>query len=112
MGATKLILDSNNWHFNENLSFAIKSYIRKRKIGKGKQATTINEKVVITWNQKYAIREKIRRDGAIEYAQKLTNAQLYHQTSKKGGKKYLENPDPFDLDGVLPLAGGLLSAQG
>ena len=84
------ILDPNNWHFNENLSFAIKSYIRKRKIGKGKQTTTINEKVVITWNQKYAIREKIRRDGAIEYAQKLTNAQLYHQTSKKGGKKYLE----------------------
>ena len=68
----------------------IKSYIRQRKIGKGKQTVTVKEKVVITWNQKYAIREKIRRDGAIEYAQKLTNAQLYHQTSKKGGKKYLE----------------------
>ena len=96
------ILDPQNWHFNENLSFAIKSYIRKRKIGKGKQATTINEKVVITWNQKYAIREKIRRDGAIEYAQKLTNAQLYHQTSKKGGKKYLE------LNYVDPKTGEVL----
>ncbi|HFI0450008.1 TPA: IS1634 family transposase, partial [Streptococcus suis] len=50
----------------------------------------IKEKVVITWSKKYADRERIRRDGALEYASHLTNAELFRQTSKKGGKKYLD----------------------
>ncbi|MGL5041805.1 MAG: hypothetical protein ACRC6X_01725 [Culicoidibacterales bacterium] len=29
------------------------------------------------------------RDGALEYASKLTNAEIFRQTCKKGGKKYL-----------------------
>ena len=45
---------------------------------------------MITWNQKYEARERIRREGALEYASKLTNAELFRQTSKKGGKKYLD----------------------
>lgn len=45
---------------------------------------------MITWNKKYADRERIRREGALEYASKLTNAELFRQTSKKGGKKYLD----------------------
>lgn len=84
------ILDSSGWQFNDSMTFAIKSYIRERKLGKSKNSPTVKEKVIITWSKKYAIREKIRRDGAIAYAEKLTNAELFRQTSKKGGKKYLD----------------------
>ncbi|MGQ7355407.1 IS1634 family transposase, partial [Streptococcus suis] len=38
----------------------------------------------------YEDRERIRREGALDYANKLTDAELFRQTSKKGGKKYLE----------------------
>lgn len=81
------IMDPSGWAFNEAMTFASKSMIRKRKL---KDQTTIEEKVLITWNKKYAEREKTRRDGALEYASKLTDAELYRQTSKRGGKKYLE----------------------
>ncbi|QQA37507.1 IS1634 family transposase [Tuanshanicoccus lijuaniae] len=84
------ILDTSDWAYNQTLTFAKKSYIRTRKLGTGKNAPQVQEKVLITWNEKYAIREKLRREGALEYASKLTNAELYRQTSKKGGKKYLD----------------------
>ena len=90
-GASKeiqaFILDPNGWLYNEKETFACKSMIRKREL-KGKEI--IEEKVLVTWNKKYADREKKRRDGALEYASKLTNAELFRQTAKKGGKKYLE----------------------
>ncbi len=86
------ILDNNDWQFNLTETFAKKSMIRERKLTNG---LIIKEKVVVTWNEKYAIREKKRRDGALDYAEKLTNAELFRQTSKKGGKKYL---DLFYLD--------------
>ncbi|HFI0075976.1 TPA: IS1634 family transposase, partial [Streptococcus suis] len=44
----------------------------------------------MTWSKKYEDRERIRREGALDYANKLTDAELFRQTSKKGGKKYLE----------------------
>lgn len=84
------ILDPEGWHFNETKTFAKKSYIRRRKLGNRKASPVVEEKVLITWNEKYAQRERIRRDGALEYASKLTNAELFRQTSKKGGKKYLD----------------------
>ncbi|HFI0696278.1 TPA: IS1634 family transposase, partial [Streptococcus suis] len=84
------ILDPEGWHFNAEGTFAKKSYIRSRKLGTGKGSKMIKEKVVITWSKKYADRERIRRDGALEYASHLTNAELFRQTSKKGGKKYLD----------------------
>ncbi|HFU4056235.1 TPA: IS1634 family transposase, partial [Streptococcus suis] len=84
------ILDPEGWHFNAEGTFAKKSYIRSRKLGTGKGSQMIKEKVVITWSKKYADRERIRRDGALEYASHLTNAELFRQTSKKGGKKYLD----------------------
>ena len=84
------ILNPAGWHFNEGETFAKKSYIRKRQLGNKKNSPVIEEKVLITWNKKYADRERIRREGALEYAQKLTHAELYRQTSKKGGKKYLD----------------------
>lgn len=84
------ILDPEGWHFNAEGTFAKKSYIRSRKLGTGKASKMIKEKVVITWSKKYADRERIRRDGALEYASHLTNAELFRQTSKKGGKKYLD----------------------
>jgi transposase len=44
----------------------------------------------VTWSKKYDAREKQRRKGAVEYTAKLTNAELFRQTAKRGGKKYLE----------------------
>lgn len=89
-GASKeiqnFILSEEDWEVNEDMTFAKKSYIRERKIGK----ETVEEKVLVTWRESYAKREKQRREGALEYAQKLTQPQLYRMTSKKGGKKYLE----------------------
>lgn len=84
------ILNPADWHFNQTETFAKKSYIRSRKLGTGKNAPVVEEKVLITWSKKYADRERIRREGALEYASKLTNAELFRQTSKKGGKKYLD----------------------
>ena len=84
------ILEVDGWQFNEEMTFAKKSYIRERKLGNKKEDPTVKEKVLITWSKKYADREKIRRNGALEYASKLTNAELFRQTSKKGGKKYLD----------------------
>jgi len=90
-GASKVIqdfiLDSQDWVFNEKETFAKKSMIHKRKLENGIE---VSEKIVVTWNKKYAIREKIRRDGALDYARKLTSPELFRQTAKKGGKKYLE----------------------
>ena len=83
----QFILEPEGWQYNEELTFAKKTMIRERVIDK---ETTVKEKVLVTWNKKYAIREKLRRDGALEYAEKLTNAELFRQTAKKGGKKYLE----------------------
>ena len=84
------ILETEGWQFNEEMTFAKKSYLRQRKLGNKKNDPVVKEKVLITWSKKYADREKIRRDGALEYANKLTNAELFRQTSKKGGKKYLD----------------------
>ncbi|MHB9782884.1 IS1634 family transposase, partial [Streptococcus sp. 10F2] len=75
------ILDSEGWHFNTDETFAKKSYIRERKLGTGKDSPVVEEKVLITWNEKYAKREQIRREGALEYASRLTNAELFRQTS-------------------------------
>ena len=84
------ILNPNDWQFNKELTFAKKSYLRERKLGTKKDSPLVKEKVLITWSKKYADRERIRREGALEYASQLTNAELFRQTSKKGGKKYLD----------------------
>lgn len=98
------LLDPSNWEFNESLTFAKKSMIRVRKLN---NKETVQEKVLVTWNKKYADREKIRRDGALDYASKLTNAELFRQTSKKGGKKYLElttlNKETGELEPFAPF---------
>jgi transposase len=80
-------LSEDGWEYNYEGTFAKKSKIRKRKLSTGK---TVSEKVVVTWSEKYDAREKQRRKGAVEYAAKLTNAELFRQTAKRGGKKYLE----------------------
>lgn len=84
------ILNPNDWQFNKELTFAKKSYLRERKLETKKDSPLVKEKVLITWSKKYADRERIRREGALEYASQLTNAELFRQTSKKGGKKYLD----------------------
>jgi transposase len=85
------LLDAAGWEFNEKEDFAKKSMIRERKLTrKDEETITVREKVLVTWSEKYALREKIRRDGALAYAEKLTDAEIFRQTCKKGGKKYLE----------------------
>ena len=83
----EFILDPDGWVYNETMTFALKSMYRERKIG---NKEIVKEKVLVTWNEKYAIREKTRRDGAINYANKLTKAEIFRQTCKKGGKRYLK----------------------
>jgi len=83
----EFILDTNGWQYNEQLTKAKKSMIRKRKLSDG---TTIDEKVVVTWNKKYAERERIRRNGALEYIETLTNPERFRASCKRGGKKYIE----------------------
>lgn len=101
------ILTPDDWEFNQELTFAKKSYIRERKLGNKKDSPLVKEKVLITWSKKYADRERIRREGALEYASHLTNAELFRQTSKKGGKKYLDlqylDPQTGELKPYSPL---------
>jgi transposase len=85
-------LDTSGWEYNEKLTKAKKSMIRKRKLNDG---TTAEEKVVVTWNKKYADREQIRRDGALEYIEGLTNPERFRASCKRGGKKYIEM---YELD--------------
>lgn len=91
----KFILEEGTWLYNKSATFALKSTIRERQItltdesGK-KTKTTVKEKVVVTWNQKYANREKERRKSAIRYIQGLLQPQRYIMSCKKGGKKYLD----------------------
>jgi len=88
----EFVLDTDGWEYNEKLTKAKKSMIRKRKLSDG---TTAQEKVVVTWNKKYADRERIRRDGALEYIEKLTNPERFRASCKRGGKKYIEM---YELD--------------
>ena len=101
------ILTPEDWEFNQELTFAKKSYIRERRLGNKKDSPRMKEKVLITWSKKYAERERIRREGALEYASHLTNAELFRQTSKKGGKKYLDlqylDPQTGELKPYSPL---------
>ena len=101
------ILTPEDWEFNQELTFAKKSYIRERRLGNKKDSPRVKEKVLITWSKKYAERERIRREGALEYASHLTNAELFRQTSKKGGKKYLDlqylDPQTGELKPYSPL---------
>ena len=82
----KFALDSEDWIINEQETFAKKSMIRKRKVDKKE----ITEKILVTWNQKYDFREKIRREKSVEYAEKLTAGERFRMTMKKGGKRYLD----------------------
>jgi len=88
----EFVLETSGWEYNEKLTKAKKSMIRKRKLSDG---TITEEKVVVTWNKKYADREKIRRDGALEYIESLTNPERFRASCKRGGKKYIET---YELD--------------
>ncbi len=79
-------LDPEGWCINENETFARKSMIRKRTVNKEE----ITEKILITWNQKYDFREKMRRKKSVEYAEKLKAGERFRMTMKKGGKRYLD----------------------
>jgi transposase len=98
------LLDPRDWQYNASLTFAQKSMIHTRLLNNGQK---VQEKVLVTWDKHYADREQIRRDGAIDYAKQLTNAELFRQTAKKGGKKYLElsslDPKTGELQPFAPF---------
>lgn len=79
-------LDPKGWVTNEKETFAKKSMIRKRILNKKE----VTEKILVTWNQQYDFREKVRRQKSVEYAEKLTASERFRMTMKKGGKRYLE----------------------
>lgn len=81
------ILEEEGWQYNAGCTFAKKSMLRQRKLSKD---ISVTEKVLVTWSQAYANREKVRRDGAIAYIQGLRQPEKYRMSCKKGGKKYLE----------------------
>ena len=81
------LLEPAGWLYNRKQTFAMKSMIRERSLAKG---VVVKEKVLVTWSQAYALREKYRRDGAVAYANALQNPERFRMSCKKGGKKYLE----------------------
>jgi len=84
------VLDPGGWEYNKDMTVAKKSMIRTRKLDNKKDGKTVTEKVVVTWRESYAKREKARRDGAVAYASALSNPELFRRTMRKGGKKYLQ----------------------
>jgi transposase len=62
-----------------------KSTIVVRSLKSGKQ---VKEKVVVTWRKKYEKREKIRRNGAIEYVEKMRPSQMKRILIGKNQTKY------------------------
>ena len=109
-GASKAVqeflLDENGWEYNEKLTFAKKSMIHERTLEKG---NIVKEKIVATWSEKYARREQIRRDGAVRYAEGLTNAEKFRASCKRGGKKYIEmsviDKETGELKKLTPFLG-------
>lgn len=79
-------LDSENWEVNDAGTFAKKSMMRRREL---KNGASVEEKVLVTWNKRYADRERIRRKLALDYAKKLTKPDLFREACRKGGKRYL-----------------------
>jgi transposase len=80
-------LGETGWSWNSNMTLAIKSMIHSRVLTNGQK---IREKVVVVWSEKYAKRQKIRREGALNHAQTLTNAERYRASCKTGAKKFIE----------------------
>jgi transposase len=99
------MLDQNGWEYNQTMTFAKKSMIRTRKLN-GKEE--VREKVLVTWRESYAKRERIRRDGAVSFANNLRDPEKYRQTMRRGGKKYLRMRLKDTKTGKLVLAHPLL----
>lgn len=89
-GASKelqeFVLSDADWEVNDAGTFAKKSMLRLRKL---KSGASVEEKVLVTWKKKYADRERVRRELAVDYAKKLTKAELFRESCRKGGKRYL-----------------------
>jgi hypothetical protein len=83
-------LSPEGWEFNENMTVAKKSMIRPRKLDNRRQGQIVKEKVLVIWREAYAVREKKRRDSALDYATALTNPERFRRTMRAGGKRYLK----------------------
>jgi transposase len=79
-------LNISGWEYNNEQTFAKKSFTRMRKLQNGK---TIEEKVLITWNSKYAAREKYKRLEVLKVANNMTKSEIERQLLGKGIKKFL-----------------------
>ena len=84
-------LDEKGWKYNSDNSFASKSMIRQRKLA---NAEMVDEKVLVTWRRKYAVREKHKRLEVLKVAQKMTKSEIERQLLGKGIKKFLQATDP------------------
>jgi transposase len=85
-------LEESGWKYNEARTFAIKSKVHPRKLANGEK---IREKMVVVWSEKYATRQKYKRNGVLEHAQSLTNSERYRQSCKVGPKKFIEQ---YEID--------------
>ena len=88
----QFVLDSDGWEFNESRTVGVKSMIRERALrdpNSGK-SQTVQEKVLVVWRKAYETRERLRRDGALSYASALTRPEVFRQTMRKGGKRFLK----------------------
>jgi transposase len=84
-------LDEKNWSYNSDKTFGWATFNRVRKLNGGK---TAEEKVLITYRQKYAIREKYKRMEVLKIADKMSKAEIERQLMGKGVKRYLTAKDP------------------
>jgi transposase len=75
----KFALGKDEWKYNDQKDFAIKSTIEGDK------------KIVVTWSQKYANRQSKKRDGLIKYLSGLKNPNKYKTSIVKDVyKKYVK----------------------
>ncbi|MDR1447834.1 MAG: IS1634 family transposase, partial [Candidatus Ancillula sp.] len=83
----EFVLDKSGWEYSKDMKNAKKSTILTRKLENGE---IVKEKVVVTWKQKYAIRESIRRDGAIDYVRNMRPSEMKRVLIGRNETKYYD----------------------
>ncbi len=88
----QFVLDSDGWEFDESRTIGVKSTIRERTLrdSNNGKSQIVQEKVLVVWRKTYEARERLRRDGALGYASALTEPEVFRQTMRKGGKRFLK----------------------
>ena len=83
-----MCLSSQDYRSNEQKDFAIKSFVRTRKLGSQKE---IQEKVVIYWSKESAVRDAYKRDDLLPAVHDLINHPYkYEAKSDYGRLRYIK----------------------